>query len=505
MAAIKSRWWALIALALATLAIGLDATVLSVALPTLARDLDASTGDLQWFTNAYLLVMAAALLPAGMLGDRFGRKRMLLGALVLFGVASAACAYATSTGQLIAARALLGLGAAVLMPLTAAVLTVLFTPEERPRALTVWVTANALGIPLGPLVGGWLLDNFWWGSVFLINLPLVAVALLAVGRLVPESRGDQRRRFDFAGVVLSTVGLVTLTYGVIEAGERGWGDARSLLMMVAGAVVLVAFGLWQRRARQPLVDLDLFGSRGFTWGAILATVATFTMFGLLFTLPQFFGTVYGTDAFGTGLRLLPVIGGLMVGARLAGRVVERAGAKVVVAAGLAVMAAALAAGATTGAGTGYGYVAVWVSAAGLGLGFAMPPAMNAALGALEPGRSGVGSGLIQAMRQVGSAIGVAVLGTVLNAAYRDALPAGTEEAVRRSATGGVEVAGQVGSSTLLDAVRTAFVHGMDATLALSAALAAAGAVLALVFLPARSATHAPRDGEPAREPAESMV
>ncbi|MGN9906599.1 DHA2 family efflux MFS transporter permease subunit [Phytohabitans sp. LJ34] len=505
MASIKSRWWALAALALATLAIGLDATVLSVALPTLSRDLDASTGDLQWFTNAYLLVMAAALLPAGMLGDRFGRKRMLLGALVLFGAASAACAYATSTGQLVAARAFLGLGAAVLMPLTAAVLTVLFTPDERPRALTVWVTANALGIPLGPLVGGWLLDNFWWGSVFLINLPLVAVALLAVGTLVPESRADERRRFDLAGVALSTVGLVTLVYGVIEAGERGWGDTRSLLMMVTGAVVLVAFGVWQRRARQPLVDLALFRSRGFTWGAILATVATFTMFGLLFTLPQFFGTVYGTDAFGTGLRLLPVIGGLMVGARVAGRVAERAGAKAVVAAGLAVMAVALAAGATTSADTGYGYVAAWVSVAGLGLGFAMPPAMNAALGALEADRSGVGSGLIQAMRQVGSAIGVAVLGTVLNAAYRDGLPAGTEDAVRKSAAGGVEVASRLGSPTLLESVRTAFVHGMDATLALSAALAAAGAVLALVFLPARPAPGAPRDGEAAREPAESTA
>ncbi|GAA4454881.1 DHA2 family efflux MFS transporter permease subunit [Phytohabitans houttuyneae] len=505
MAAIKSRWWALIALALATLAIGLDATVLSVALPTLARDLDASTGDLQWFTNAYLLVMAAALLPAGMLGDRFGRKRMLLGALALFGAASLACAYATSTGQLIAARALLGLGAAVLMPLTAAVLTVLFTPQERPRALTIWVTANALGVPLGPLVGGWLLDNFWWGSVFLINLPLVAVAMLAVGALVPESRGDERRGFDLPGVVLSAVGLVALTYGVIEAGERGWGDARALVTMVAGAAVLVAFAVWQRRARAPLVDLDLFRSRGFTWGAILATVATFAMFGLLFTLPQFFGTVYGTDAFGTGLRLLPVIGGLMVGARLAGRIAERAGAKAVVAAGLAVMAAALGAGTATGAGTGYGYVAAWIAVAGVGLGFAMPPAMNAALGALEPRRSGVGSALIQAMRQVGSAIGVAVLGTVLNAAYRDGLPAGAGDAVRRSATGGVEVAAQLGSPGLLESVRTAFAAGMDATLAVSAVLAAAGAVLALLFLPARPAPHAGQDAEPAPLPAESTV
>lgn len=185
--------------------------------------------------------------------------------------------------------------------------------------------------------------------------------MLAVGALVPESRGDQRRRFDLAGVAVSAAGLVAFTFGVIEAGERGWGDARSLATMAAGAVALAAFALWQRRARAPLVDLDLFRSRGFTWGAILATVATFAMFGLLFTLPQFFGAVYGADAFGIGLRLLPVVAGLMVGARAAGRAARRTGAKAVVATGLAVMAAALAAGVATGPDTGYGYVAAWVS------------------------------------------------------------------------------------------------------------------------------------------------
>ena len=502
MATLKSRWWALAALALATLAIGLDATVLSVALPTLATDLNASTGDLQWFTNAYLLVLAAALLPAGMLGDRFGRKRMLLGALALFGVASAVCAYATSTGALIAARAMLGLGAAVLTPLTSAVLTVIFDRDERPRALTIWVTANALGVPLGPLVGGWLLDHFWWGSVFLINLPMVALGLVAVAALVPESRGDDRRRFDLPGVALSTAGLVALTYGVIEAGERGWDDARSLATVVAGAVLLVVFAIGQRRTREPVVDLDLFRSRGFTWGAILATVASFAMFGLLFALPQFFQAIEGTDAFGTGLRLLPVIAGLMIGAQLASRVVARAGAKIVVAIGLAMMAAGLVAGAATRADSGYGYVAAWISVAGLGLGFTMPPTMNAALGALSAERSGAGSGLIQAMRQVGSAIGVAVLGTALNGGYRDrvdvtGLPAAAAEAVRKSASAGVAVADRVGSPALLESVRAAFVHGMGTALVVSGAIAAAGAVLGLIFLPARPEGDQP-DSDPDR-------
>jgi DHA2 family multidrug resistance protein-like MFS transporter len=491
-----SRWWALGALALCTLAVGLDSTVLSVALPTLAGDLHATTGDLQWITTSYLLVLAAALLPAGMLGDRFGRKRMLLGALVVFGAASVACAYAVSTGQLIVARAALGLGAAVLMPLTSAVLTVLFEPAERPRALTVWVTASALGIPLGPLVGGWLLDNFWWGSVFLINVPLVLAGLVAVALWVPESYGDRARRFDPAGIVLSTVGLTALTYGIIEAGERGWTDPRSLLVATGGVALLAVFLAWQRRARAPLVDLALFGSRSFTWGAVLSTVASFGFFGMLFALPQFFQAIGGNDALGTGLRLLPVIGGLLAGARIAGRLEPRLGAKLVVTAGLVLMATGLAAGAATGPDTGYGYVAAWVSIAGLGLGFTMPPAMNAALGALTPERSGVGSGLIQAMRQVGGAIGVTVLGSVLNGAYRDqvdvsGLSAPAVDAVRDSATAGVAVAGSLGDQALLESVRSAFTSGMDLTLLVAAAVAVAGAVLAAVFLPARPAPQPP--------------
>jgi DHA2 family multidrug resistance protein-like MFS transporter len=511
MAASRSRWWALAALALCTLAIGLDSTVLSVALPTLAADLHATTGDLQWITTSYLLVMAAALLPAGMLGDRFGRKRMLLGALVVFGAASLACAYAASTGQLIAARAALGLGAAVLMPLTAAVLTVLFEPAERPKALTVWVTASALGVPLGPLAGGWLLDNFWWGSVFLINVPMVLAGLVAVALWVPESHGDRARRFDPAGILLSTAGLVALLYGVVEAGERGWTDPRSLLTAGAGVFVLALFLAWQRRARAPLVDLALFGSRAFTWGAVLSTVASFGMFGMLFALPQFFQAVGGNDALGTGLRLLPVIGGLLVGARIAGRLVPRLGARAVVTTGLVLMAAGLFAGAATRPDTGYGYVAAWISVAGIGLGCTLPPAMNAALGALSRERSGAGSGLIQAMRQVGGAVGVTVLGSVLNGAYRDrvdvtGLSAPAAGTVRDSATAGVAVADSLGDPVLLGSVHAAFTAGMDLALVAAGGVAVAGAALALLFLPAAPpAPIAPQPPETVPAPAESVV
>ena len=496
MAASSSRWWALGALALSTLTVGLDGTILSVALPTLARDLDATTGELQWFTSAYLLVLAAFLLPAGMLGDRYGRKRMLLGALVLFGAASVACAYAGTTGQLIAARAVLGLAAAVLMSLGSAVLTVLFDARERPRALTVWVTAGALGVPLGPLLGGWLLDTFWWGSVFLINAPLVAAAVIAVAGLLPESYGDRTRRFDLPGVVLSAAGLGTLTYGIIDAGDRGWGDARPPVLMATGAALLGAFVAWQRRSPAPLIDLALFRSRAFTGGSLLATVGSFALFGLLFALPQLFQAVGGADALGTGLRLLPVIGGLVVGARVAARLAPALGARLVVAAGCAVLAAGLLAGAATRSGTGYAVIAAWVTVAGLGLGLSLPPAMNAALGALTVERSGVGSGLIQTLRQTGSAVGVAVLGAVLNAGYRDrldvtGLPAEAAAAAQDSAAGGVAVAARVGSPELLASVRSAFVHGMDVSLLVAAAAAGLGILLALL-LPSRADAPAPR-------------
>ncbi|HVQ94319.1 MAG TPA: MFS transporter [Mycobacteriales bacterium] len=485
------RWWALAALAATMLVVGLDLTVLTVALPTLATDLHASTGQLQWFADSYNLVLAAALLPAGVLGDRYGRRKLLLAALVLFGAASLACAYAPSAGALIAGRAALGLGAAFLMPLSMAVLPVLFTPAERPRAIAIWVTATALGIPLGPVVGGWLLDNYWWGSVFLINLPLIAVAVLAVLLLLPESRASSRPALDPASVLTSCLGLVALTYGVIRAGEHGWGDPAALGTMAGGAALLAAFLRRQRRPERALIDLSLFRSASFTWGAILATVVQLALAGLMFTLPQFFQAVNGADALGTGLRLLPLIGGLLVGARVGGRVAAGLGAKVTVAVGFGLLAGGLVAGAGTGVSSGYGYVASWLTVVGVGLGFALPTAMDAALSALSAERSGGGSALVQALRQVGGAIGVAILGTVFNAGYRGrldlaGLPDGAADAVRRSPAAGIEVAERAGQAPLLAMVRSAFVHGMGVMLWVCVAGTLLGLLLTLRNLPARA-------------------
>jgi MFS transporter, DHA2 family, multidrug resistance protein len=507
------RWWALVAIAASVLVVGLDLTVLSLALPVLAAQLHASTSDLQWFSAAYSLVLAAALLPAGLIGDRFGRKKLLLIALVLFGISSVACAFSHSSAELIAARAVLGLGAAAIFPMSIAVLPVLFTEEERPRAIAVVMGATFLGFPVGPLLGGWLLDNFWWGSVFLINVPVAVLAVLAVAALMPESYGARTTSFDIPGIVLSSLGLASLTYGFIKAGQDGWGDTTAVVTIVAGAVILVAFVAWERwitsRGGQPLIQLELFRSAGFTWGTMLATFVSFAMFGILFAMPQYFQEVLGFDSFGSGLRMLPLIGGMVVG-MLAGTRLQTArkaadgepakaaplGAKPLVTAGFTVMAAALAVGAATRVTSGTGFAVAWFAVAGLGLGLALPAAMNAALGALSTERSGSGSALITALRQVGATIGVAVLGTVLLSGYRShlslgGLPAVAADAVRSSVAGGVAVAHAAHSPALLVMVRSAYVHGLDIMLAVCAVIAITSALLALIFLPRRAAASVP--------------
>jgi MFS transporter, DHA2 family, multidrug resistance protein len=520
----KRRWWTLIALAFCVLVIGLDLTVLTLALPKVTVALHASTGDLQWFLDSYSLVLAAALLPAGLLGDRYGRKRLLLGGLVLFGISSVACSYSTSAGELIAARAVLGLGAAVIMPLAIAVIPVLFKPQEMQKAIAVVMAATFIGFPIGPLLGGWMLDNFWWGSVFLINVPVVLLALIAVAVLMPESRSQHRPRVDFTGVLLSGLGLTALTYGFIKAGENGWSDATALATVAAGAVVLAGFVAWERRATgrfrlvsteqaparatanqpaQPLVELSLFRSAGFTWGTILATLTSFALFGILFAMPTFFQDVQGLDPSGSGIRQLPMIGGMVVGmlagTRLASPRKDRSGqptaalvgAKVLVTLGFTVMAASLAIGALTRGSSGIGFIATWYAGAGLGLGLAMPAAMNAALGALSAERSGIGSALIQAMRQVGATMGAAVLGSVLSTSYRGSLdvtglPAVAASAAKSSVGGGITVAHALRSVSLLDSVHAAFTHGMDIMLWSCAGIAIASALLALAFLPRRA-------------------
>ena len=478
---------------LAVLAVGMDLTVLSVALPTLAGRLKASETDLQWFSSGYALVLAAAMLPAGLLGDRFGRKKVMLSSLGLFALGSAACAESHSAADFIAARALLGFAGAGLVVMAVSALTVLFSEEERPKAVGVWAAANMVGFPIGPILGGWLLSNFWWGWVFLMNVPVALIGLIAVAGLVPESRAPRRPALDPLGIGLSSGGLVGLTYGFIAAGEYGWGAASTLVALAAGVVLVAVFFAWERRLTswpdgQPLVDLSLFASQSFTWGVLLFTVLTLALVGLLFTLPQYFQGVMGTNAEGSGIRLLPVVGGLLVGLAPASLLAKRIGAKFTVALGFALLAGALGLGATTTVASGEGLSALWLSIAGAGTGLTMATVASVAVAELDEERAGVGSAVLQALKSTGAPLGSALLGSTLLAAYvvrlhLTGLPAAAATTVRQGVFQGAAVAHQLHSTALLAQVRAAFVHGMDAALLVSAAFATAGCFLALVFLP----------------------
>ena len=496
MEATTRRWWALGAVMLAVLAVGLDITVLSVALPTLSGALKAPESDLQWFSSAYTIVLAAMMLPAGLLGDRYGRKKVILGSLALFAVGSLACAYSRSPAEFIAARILLGFAGAGVVVMAISALTVLFSPEERPRAVGIWAAINMISFPIGPILGGWLLSHYWWGWVFLMNVPVAILGFAAVVLLVPESAAPERPGFDIVGILSSSAGLVGITFGFIQAGQHGWGSPDAIVPLLAGLVIAVAFFGWERFLQrrpgsQPLVDLALFRSASFTWGVILFTVLTLALVGMLFTMPQFFQGVMGTNPEGSGLRLLPAVGGLMLGLLPASWLAKAIGAKLTIAAGFAILAVGLAVGALTSLTSGEGFVALWMAIAGVGTGLTMATAASAALAQLSQERAGVGSGVLQALKNTGAPLGAAILGSALSSAYVSrlhlaGLPAAAARVVRQSVFGGTAVARLLHSPTLLTAVRVAFTHGVDVALAVSVGFALLGLLLALVFMPGQT-------------------
>ncbi len=493
---VSSRWLAMGAMTLALITIGLDQTVLNLALPTLSSSLHASESQLQWFVTAYTLALAAGMLPAGLLGDRYGRKTVLIGAVVLFGLMSIACAFAPDANAFIAARAILGLAGAALMVMSLSVVTVLFAEHERPRAMGIWAAGNFLALPLGPIVGGYVLAHFWWGWVFLMNVPVVVIGLVAVAAFVPQSRSEDRPRIDLPGVVLSSGGLTMLMYGLVQAGDYGWGSSDAIIPSILAVAVLTAFVVWEswltaRPDGRPLIDLGLFRSRSFSVGVVLAGAGIFGMFGVLFTLPQYLQAIMGVDAQGAGLRFLPTIAGLLLGAVPADRVAARIGAKFTVAIGFAVLAAGMFLGSAMTVSTSDGFIALFTFVVGAGAGLGLATAASAAIVELSADRSGVGGALVQAVVKLGPAFGATILGSVLNSTYQSqvsvaGLPAAAAGAVQGSVFGGLEVARQTGSVALLDSVRTAFVAGMDDALRVAAVIAVVAMAGALALLPGRS-------------------
>ncbi|MFE1834410.1 MFS transporter [Streptomyces sviceus] len=501
------RWWALAALVASMLTLGFDLTILNVALPTMAADLDAGTGAQQWMADAYVVVFAALMLPAGLLGDRFGRRRMLIAGLAVFLAGSLVGALAGDVNAVIAARALMGVGGALVTPLALSVLPTLFAPDERTKAVGIVSAASALGLPLGPIIGGWLLNHFWWGSVFLVNVPMAAIGIAACVFLLPETRDPSSPRVDALSTALTVTGLGALVYAIIEAPTRGWGDPLVLGVLAASVVLIAALVLRERRVRHPMLDMTLLTHRGFLFNTIAATLVNFILSGLLFVLPPFLQAVLGHDALGTGVRLLPMMGGLLVASRLAPKVVTRFGARATVSAGLVVLAFAGLLGSRTTVDSGYGFVALWLSLTGFGFGLSLIPAMNGGLSALPRDRAGSGSGLLMTMRQVGGAIGIALLGSLLAATFRDrldvtGLPAQAADTAGESVVAAHQVAQRTGSADLLASANSAYVHGMGVVLLVCGIAALVAALLAAAFLPGTPRpTETPTDPDMAAEEA----
>lgn len=496
----RRRWGTLVVLCFSLLVIGIDNTILNVALPTLGRDLHASTSGLQWIVDSYTLVFAGLLLTAGSLGDRFGRKKALTAGLLIFGVGSILSAFSGSTGMLTATRALMGVGGALIMPSTLSILTNTFLdPRERARAIGIWAGVSGVGVAIGPVVGGWLLQNFWWGSVFLVNIPVVIIAI-ALGRvLVAESRDPSSPELDPLGAVLSIAGLTALLWSIIEAPSHGWTSMPIVVALLLAAVILTAFVTWELRSDHPMLDVRFFKNPRFTAASSAISLVFFALFGSLFLITLYLQSVHNYTALQAGLRIAPIAVALMISAPASAALVQRLGSKVVVATGLILAASGLALFATLQVHTGYPRVLLAILILGVGMGLTMAPATDSIMGSLPRAKAGVGSAVNDTTRQVGGALGVAILGSILSSTYASrmttalsgrAVPAAAASAAKNSIGGALAVATAVGGDAgraLAAAARNAFVAGMHPAVLAAAAVALVGALIVIVFLPARAA------------------
>jgi EmrB/QacA subfamily drug resistance transporter len=411
------RWKTLAVLSLSLLIIGLDNTILNVALPSLQKEFDASTSTLQWMVDSYLLVFAGFLLTAGTLGDRFGRKLALQAGLVLFGGGSLAVLAVDSAEQLIAVRAVMGLGGALIMPATLSIISNVFPREERAKAIGVWSGMASIGIGLGPFAGGLLLEYFDWSSVFLLNVPVVVAALAAGFVLVPESRDPRPGRFDLPGAGLSVGALTALVYGVIEAPERGWTDPLTLGCFAIAAALGAAFVAWELRTKDPMLNLDFFRKPRFSVASGAMSIAFFSLFGASFAMTQFLQDVQGYSALEAGAAQMPLALGLIAGAASSVKLAQRFGATRVVTGGLVLLGVLLGSAVFWQAGMPYLPIGLWFAALALALGWIAGPATDSVMGAVPDEKAGVASAMNDVTRQVGGALGTAVIGSLITSLY----------------------------------------------------------------------------------------
>ena len=498
----RRRWLVLLVLCVSLVVIVLDNTILNVALPRLSQPtskggLNASQSQLQWIVDSYTIVFAGLLLTAGSIGDRFGRYRGLAVGLAVFGTGSTLSAFATDANVLIGTRALMGIGGAFIMPSTLSILTNVFTDSrERGKAIGIWAGVSALGLGIGPISGGFLLTHFWWGSVFLVNVPFVIGGLVFGFLLVPESKDESAPRLDPGGAILSILGLAGVLWAVIEAPTRGWTSPAVVGGFVVGGLLLVAFFVWESRTSHPMLDLAFFKNPRFTAASGAITLTFLSLFGVIFLLTQYLQLVLDYSTIEAGAVLLPQAAVIMVAAPLSSIWVQRFGNKVVVAAGLGIVAISMALLTTLDTNTGVLHVIVVTVVLGLGMGNVMAPATDSIMGSLPRAKAGVGSAVNDTTRQVGGAVGVALFGSLLASKYSTAMRSDLNGVVPqpylRQASDSigraydVAASGKVGqaSGQLVASARTSFVTGLHTTAIVASLILFVAMVGVIKFLPA---------------------
>ncbi len=501
----RRRWAILSTLLLALLVVVLDNSILNVAMKTIASPapvgLGAGQSDLEWAINSYTLVFAGLLFTAGLLGDRFGRRKTLLAGMAVFGIGSLLSALASSPGELIGFRAVMGLGGAFVMPATLAIIMNVFERSEQPKAIGIWAGAVGLAIAIGPITGGLLIEHFWWGSVFLVNVPIVAVALIAMAVLVPDSKDPDPGRVDPVGVLLSVVGLVALIYGIIKGGELAdFTAAAAWVPVLVGVLALAVFVWHERRTDHPALDIGWFRNRVFSASVTVIGLVFFALMGVSFFSVFYMQSVRGYSALAAGVLMLPLAAAQLLFAPRARLVVDRFGVRATCAGGMAAIAVAFFGYLLLDATTPIWVLAVLGFVMGTGMAHVMPPVTVAIMGSLPREKAGAGSALNNTFRQVGGSLGVAVLGAVLSAVYRDGisdrltqLPAGLRDKAGESLEATFAVAGRLGpeGAKLIDPAKDAFIHAMHVVAGISAGATVVGVLLAWFLLPARVAPGGP--------------
>lgn len=501
------RWWVLAVMSVGTLLVFLDDTVVNTALPQISVDLGASTSSLQWVVDAYVLVLASLLLLFGSIGDRYGRKRTMVIGLIIFGLAAAAAALATTAELLIAARAAQGLGAAMVLPATLSIITTVFPRGERGTAIAVWTAVGGIGAGAGPILGGWLVDHADWSAAFWIFLPLVGAALAGMA-VVPESRDERALGLDVPGAIVGTGALTALVFGIIRGGELGWGDASVVASLVGAAALLTAFAFIERRTPNPMLPLRLFRQRDFSGAVLLIGIVLFAMFVTFFFLTQFFQLVQDRSALEAGTIILAAPGGLIIGAGMAGKLMHTAGPRAL-ACTMALLAFIALVLLTQIAEDATGpQVAIALGIFGLGAGLGLPVMTDTVMAAVPERDAGIGSAVNDVSRQLGGALGVALIGSIVNNAYRsnlaDTAPSDIPADVIHTAGESIGIANHAGqrlpepaAAALTDAANAAFTEAITRGFAVSAGVMLLALVVAMTTLPRRMRSNQAEAHEPA--------